>query len=134
MGKEDQLHVPEGNRDAPAMRSNDFEAEPTGLVPPPYHKSEKDAEKNPLGKEATVDVASERSLTFGTMMKGSAASKLTVFERKAALINARVASRPASRVLTCTARLTRWAWVDTRFASGFCADLVISWIWPGRRV
>jgi hypothetical protein len=87
MGRKDQHPIPEGNRDAPAMRSDDFVAEPTGVVPPPQYKSNGDAEKM-LGKEAAVDVASERSLTFGTMMKGSAASKLTVFERKAALINA----------------------------------------------
>lgn len=90
MGKEKTLNIPEGNRDAPAMRSDDFAAEPTGVIPPPQYKANKDVEKdaNLIGKEATVDVASERSLTFGTMMKGSAASKLTVFERKAALINA----------------------------------------------
>jgi len=88
MGKRNHTAIPEGNRDAPAMRSDDFVAEPTGAIPAPDHKSNRDVEKNPLDKEATVDVASERSLTFGTMMRGSAASKLTVFERKAALINA----------------------------------------------
>ena len=88
MGKNNHTDIPEGNRDAPAMRGDDFVAEPTGVVPPPYQKSIRDVEKAHLDKEATVDVASERSLTFGTMMKGSAASKLTVFERKAALINA----------------------------------------------
>jgi hypothetical protein len=92
MGKKDQLHtssIPKGNRDAPAM-AGDFEAEPTGLIPPPKYKTNAEAEKdaNILGKEATVDVASERSLTFSSMLKGSAAHKMTVFERKAALINA----------------------------------------------
>lgn len=38
--------------------------------------------------QATVDTASERDLTFGTMLRGTAANRLTVFERKAALINA----------------------------------------------
>lgn len=90
MGKENRFDIPKGNRDAPAMRGDDFAAEPSGLVQAPHHTTNGDAEKDvkPLEKAATVDVASERSLTFGTMMKGSAASKLTVFERKAALINA----------------------------------------------
>ena len=92
MGKANQLYVPEGNRDAPAMRSEELAAEPTGVIPPPQYKANADAEKDAqlTGKEATLDVASERSLTFSTMMKGSAASRMTVFERKAALINAYV--------------------------------------------
>jgi hypothetical protein len=41
--------------------------------------------------QATVDVASEKDLNFATMLRGTAANPLTVFERKAALINAWVA-------------------------------------------
>jgi len=87
MGKTDQTNIPLGNRDAPFMDGGDLAPD---VVPPPQYKANGDAEKhtNVLGKEATVDVASERSLTFGSMMKGDAASKMTVFERKAALINA----------------------------------------------
>jgi hypothetical protein len=87
MGKENHPNIPLGNRDAPFMDGGDLAPDTTS---PRQHKTNGDAEKdaNLLGKEATVDVASERSLTFGSMLKGNAASKLTVFERKAALINA----------------------------------------------
>jgi hypothetical protein len=84
MGK---FSFPKGNRDAPAMDVNDMAAEPTGLVPA-SHRGDAEKDIRSFDEEATVDVASERSLTFSTMMKGSAATKLTVFERKAALINA----------------------------------------------
>ena len=59
-----------------------------GEVPPPQYGNDKEKDLDAINKNATVDVASERSLTFGTMLKGEAASRLTVFERKAALINA----------------------------------------------
>lgn len=93
LGKKNQAnskHIPDGNRDAPAMDVGDYSAEPTGLGHKPRYRSNGDAEKDAkiLGKEATVDVASERSLTFGTMLRGTAANELTVFERKAALVNA----------------------------------------------
>ena len=59
-----------------------------GEVPPPQYGNDKEKDLDAINKNATVDVASERSLTFGSMLKGEAASRLTVFERKAALINA----------------------------------------------
>lgn len=64
-------------------------------VPPRYkdaqqHKHDVEKDTEHIAKGATVDVASERSLTFGTMIKGDVASRMTVFERKAALINAYV--------------------------------------------
>jgi hypothetical protein len=38
--------------------------------------------------EPTVKAADEESLNFNSILKGSAASRLTLFEKKAALINA----------------------------------------------
>lgn len=71
------------------MDHKDIHAEPVqGEVPPPRYGNDKEKDLDVINKNATVDVASERSLTFGTMLKGEAASRLTVFERKAALINA----------------------------------------------
>ena len=43
--------------------------------------------------QATVDTASEKDLTFASMLRGTAANRMTVFERKAALINAWVCPR-----------------------------------------
>jgi hypothetical protein len=44
-----------------------------------------------IAAEATVPVAEEHDLTFGNILRGTAAKRLTTFERKAALINACVA-------------------------------------------
>lgn len=71
------------------INSKDLHAAPVEDVPPPPmygENKEKDIEN--IATKATVDTASERSMTFGTMLKGDVASRMTVFERKAALINA----------------------------------------------
>lgn len=72
------------------MTNNDIQTtQPTeGVAPPPMYGADKEKDIDAIAKGATVDVASERSLTFGTMLKGDAAGAMTVFERKAALINA----------------------------------------------
>jgi hypothetical protein len=56
-----------------------------------------DEKKYPHGgylPESTVPIAEAQELTLGNMLKGTAANRLTKFERKAALINACVTASP----------------------------------------
>lgn len=71
-------------------------AGPGAEVPPPYlrageqEKREKNVGLGPNGDipTATVRAADEESLNFNSILKGTAANRLTLFEKKAALINA----------------------------------------------
>lgn len=71
------------------INNKDLHAAPADdVTAPPMYGEGKEKDLENLATKATVDTASERSMTFGTMLKGDVASRMTVFERKAALINA----------------------------------------------
>jgi hypothetical protein len=58
------------------------------------HNSHPSYDKKTLHAEATVSIAEEHDLLLGTILRGTAANRLTPSERKAALINAYVLSYP----------------------------------------
>lgn len=80
-------------------------------------------------------------MSLAAIMKGTAAVPMTVFERKAALINLcvvffccrRSGTTPEWR-LKWTASSTSSAWANIRPVFGFSAALAISWILLGRKV
>ncbi|ORY26803.1 sugar transporter-like protein [Naematelia encephala] len=77
-----------------------------------------DVQNNPI-LQSEVGIASANDLTFGTILKGTAANPLTTFERKAALINAELDNFGMGRYQICIWFLTGFGYfLDLAWAQG----------------
>lgn len=81
-----------------------------------------------------LELASSVDMSVGAILKGTATKPMTLFEKKAALINGYVELAPAAGpTLMGPGRLTSLALAGTSCASGCCAALGTFSISPGRR-